>query len=129
MTNQLYFDSKELRKGNFFNLIGNIRTKEGDLYELEDWIGRGGNAAVFKGRQRITGDECAIKFLMNTNFRSAKRFLREVRLLQSMRGDHITRYHGTGRVKVRRNRATNDNALFFLVMELADSQLAGNDAR
>ena len=123
MTSQLYFDSRELRKGNFFTLKGNIRTNEGTLYELEDWIGRGGNASVFKGRERITGAECAIKFLMNTNFRSTKRFLREVRLLQSMRGDHITRYHGTGRIDVRHNRATKNNALPFVVMELADCNL------
>ena len=123
MTSQLYFDADELRRGNFFNLNGEIRTEEGQLYELEDWIGRGGNASVFKGRQRITGEECAIKFLMNTRLRNTKRFLREVRLLQSMRGDHITRYHGTGRVSVRRNRATKDNALPFVVMELADRNL------
>ncbi|MEX0959199.1 MAG: serine/threonine-protein kinase [Burkholderiales bacterium] len=123
MTSQLYFDTDELRKGNFFNLNGEIRTEEGQLYELEDWIGRGGNASVFKGRQRITGEECAIKFLINPRVRNTKRFLREVKLLQSMRGDHITRYHGTGRVIVRHNRATKDNALPFVVMELADCNL------
>lgn len=123
MTSQLYFDSAELRRGNFFELSGEIRTEEGQLYELEDWIGRGGNASVFKGRQRITGEECAIKFLMNTRLRNTRRFLREVKLLQSMKGDHITRYYGTGRVTVRHNRASRDNHLPFVVMELADCNL------
>ena len=123
MTNQLYFDSQELRKGNFFILNGDIRTEEGSLYELEDWIGRGGNSSVFKARHRITGDECAIKFLMNMSWRNAKRFLREVRLLKWMRGDHVTRYHGTGHVKVRHCRTKRNSTLPFFVMELADCNL------
>lgn len=123
MANQLYFDVAEFRRGNFFTFNENIRTEEGDLYELEDWIDRGGNASVFKGRHRITGDECAIKFLMNTSNRSTKRFLREVKLLKSMRGDHITRYHGTGRITVKHNRTNKSKVLHFLVMELADCNL------
>ena len=123
MTSQLYFDPQELRKGNYFYFDGRIRTDEGVSYELEDWIDRGGNASVFKGRQRITGDECAIKFLMNTSARGSKRFLREVKLLKSVRGDHIIKYFGSGRVGVKHNRATRDHILPFVVMELADCNL------
>ena len=123
MSSQLYFDPEHLRRGNFFNLKSEIRTEEGYPYEIEDWIGRGGNATVFSGRQRSTGEECAIKFLMNTGWRNTKRFLREVKLLKSMSGDHITRYHGTGRVTVRHHKGSRDNQLPFVVMELADSNL------
>ncbi len=123
MMNNLYFDPDQLRRGNFFILKSEIRTDEGDPYELEEWIDRGGNAAVFKGRHRITGDECAIKFLMNSGWRNAKRFLREVKLLKSMHGDHITQYHGAGRVTVRHNRASRDQQMPFVVMELADCNL------
>lgn len=123
MTNRLYFDPKELRRGNFFNLNGEIRTEEGHLYELEDWIGRGGNASVYKGIQRVTGEECAIKVLMNTGLKSTKRFLREVKLLRSIQGDHITQYHGFGRVHVRHDRAGQGISLPFVVMELADCNL------
>lgn len=122
-TDQLYFDSGELRRGNFFNLKSEIRAEDGHYYDLENWIGRGGNAAVFRGRQRATGEECAIKFLMHTGRRNAKRFLREVRLLKVMRGDHITSYHGTGRVTVRHNKSSRDNQLPFIAMELADCNL------
>lgn len=122
-TSQLFFDEKELRRGNFFDLKGDIRTKEGQLYEIEEWVGRGGNASVFKGRQRITGDECAIKFLMHTRIRDAKRFLREVTLLQSIQGDHVIRYHGTGRVRVEHNQSKQKISLPFIVMELADCNL------
>lgn len=122
-TDRLYFDLEELRRGNFFNLKSKIRADEGHSYELEDWIGRGGNAAVFRGRQRATDEECAIKFLMHTSRRNAKRFLREVRLLKVMQGDHITSYYGTGRVTVRRNKSSRDNQLPFIAMELADCNL------
>ena len=123
MISELYFDLKELRRGNFFRLDGEIRTEEGHPYELEDWVGRGGNAAVFRGRQRITGEECAIKFLMNTTMTSAKRFLREVKLLKLVHGFHLARYHGTGRATVRHNKRFQDNQLPFVVMELADCNL------
>ena len=127
MTSQLYFDAQELQKGNFFNLNDQIRTEEGNLYELEDWIGRGGNASVYKGRHRITGEECAVKFLMNTwvrhRIRNTKRFLREIKLLKSIKGDHITQYYGSGRVSVRHNKKSQDSVLPFVVMELADHNL------
>lgn len=123
MASDLYFDAQALRKGDFFKLNEDIRTEEGSLYELEDWIGRGGNASVFRARQRTTGDERALKFLMNTSFRSTKRFLREVKFLGSVQGHHIARFHGAGRVNVRHTRANKDNALPFFVMELADCNL------
>ena len=122
-TSQLYFDSEALLRGNFFDLKSEIRAEEGHSYELEDWIGRGGNAAIFRGRQYATGKECAIKFLMNTSRRNSERFRREVRLLKVMQGDHIASYHGTGRVTVRHNRSSLDNQLPFIAMELADCNL------
>ena len=128
MNNLLYFDLDELDRGNFFKLKSEIRAEEGHSYELEDWIGRGGNAAVFKGRQRATGKECAIKFLMYTSRRNperTKRFLREVELLKVMQGDHIPSYYGTGHVTVRRNRRNKSSRdeLPFIAMELADRNL------
>lgn len=123
MTPEIYFDAEELKRGNFFKLNSEIQTEEGHSYELEDWVGRGGNAAVFQGRHRVTGEEYAIKFLMNTHFRSTKRFLREVKLLQSISGDHITTYYGAGRIVVRHNKRSGDHRLPFIVMELADCNL------
>ena len=123
MTNQLYFDDRQLQRRNFFILKSEIRTEEGDPYELEEWIGCGGNAAVFKGQQRITGDECAIKFLMRRGESNLTRFHREVELLKSIQGDHITQYQGTGSVTVRHKRDSCDRQMPFVVMELADCNL------
>ena len=123
MTSYLFFDFNEYKKGNFFNLDSIIRTDEGRSYELEEWIGRGGNAAVFQCRESATGEEYAIKFLMKTNTISDERFLREVELLRLVTGDHITKYHGSGRVCVRRNKSKKKNSLPFIVMELANCNL------
>lgn len=123
MSSHIYFDAEELGRGNFFNLNSEILTAEGNSYELEEWIGRGGNAAVFSGRQRVTGEECAIKFLINTGLKSRKRFVREIKLLRLIHGDHITRYHGAGHVTVTHNKRPRDNQLPFVVMELADKNL------
>ena len=122
-TSLLYFDLDTLKREIFYRVKSEIRTEDGQLYELEEWIGRGGNAAVFRARQRVTGYECAIKFLMKTSPWNTRRFSREVTLLRAMRGDHIVIYHGTGKVKVRHSKRTRDNILPFLVMELADSNL------
>lgn len=122
-TKQLYFDSEQLDQGNYFNLHSEILTEEGHHYELEDWINRGGNATVYQCRHRVTGEEYAIKFLMNLRFNNTKRFLREVKLLQSIQGDHITKYHGTGRVTVKHNKYAQCRLVPFVIMELAERNL------
>ena len=123
MTSQIYFDSTELRNGNYFRLKSEIRTMEGHSYELEEWLGRGGNAAVFQCRDRVTDDPYAIKFVLNAGITSTKRFLREVKLLKSIQDDHVTRYQGMGRVRVRHRKANTDKKIPFVVMELADCNL------
>ena len=123
MATEIYFDRAALRRKDFYRLNSEIRTEDGKRYELEDWIGRGGNAAVFRARQRITDEECAIKFLMATGTNNARRFQREIRLLKAIHGDHIIVYHGTGQAEVKHNKHRNDTRLPFVVMELADGDL------
>lgn len=123
MIRYLFFDPDEYKRGNFFNIGSRIRTNEGRSYEIEEWIGRGGNAAVFQCRENATGEEYAIKFLMQTSRRSAKRFLREVKLLKLVTGDHITKYHGSGKVRVRHSKTKREISLPFIVMELANCNL------
>lgn len=122
-TKQLYFDVAQLKQGNYFNLNSEIQTKEGHFYELEDWVGRGGNAAVYQCRNRVTGEEYAIKFLMDLRLTNTKRFFREIKLLRSITGDHIIKYYGTGRVSVSHNKNKQVHKLPFVVMELADCNL------
>ncbi len=124
MSDRIFFDPEEFRKGNFFELSSrDLTTEEGNSYELEDWIGRGGNAAVFRCRDRVTGEEHAVKFLMRRGTQSAKRFLREVKLLRLVEEDHIGKYHGNGRVEVKHNKNSQVRKIPFIIMELADCNL------
>lgn len=124
MIDQIYFDSEELRRGNFFELSSRkLTTKEGNLYELGDYIDRGGNAAVFRCRDRVTGEERAVKFLMNHGWRNTKRFLREMKLLELVEEDHTPKYYGSGRVTVTNNKSKSTRNIPFMIMELTDCNL------
>lgn len=124
MIDQIYFDSEELRRGNFFELSSRkLTTKEGNLYELGDYIDRGGNAAVFRCRDRVTGEERAVKFLMNHGWRNTKRFLREMKLLELVEEDHTPKYYGSGRVTVTDNKSKSTRNIPFMIMELTDCNL------
>lgn len=130
MINEIYFDLDQFRRGNSFRFPQNsLKTEEGDQYELEEWIGRGGNAAVYKCRNRSSDTEYAIKFLMPHNFRrsairrSTKRFIREIKLLKIVKSEHITSYYGNGRVKGTHNQNGKVSKIPFIVIELADRNL------
>lgn len=118
---QVFFDPQSLRKGHFFKLNGHIQTLAKETYELEEWLGRGGNASVFKCVQSSTGDEFAIKFLMQPNTVSVARFMREIKLLKDLVDDHIVRYIGAGRAAVSGQQSIH--SLPFLIMELAEKNL------
>lgn len=120
MSNHVYFDMHEGARGNTYRVVGRIETDEGRGYTLDEWINRGGNATVYRCTEEGTGDEYAIKILMNDGRKSAKRFFREVELLKSLTSPHVTRYRGAGKMKLA-SRSTRK--VPFVVMELADQSL------
>ena len=125
MSNRIYFDPK-YRKKHSFRLNEEIRTDGNHLYEINEWLGCGGNATVYSCQNSITGDEYAIKFLVNSNFPKVHRFDREVGILQSISHDHIVKYFGVGKIKVtefRGNKNCGNKSLPFVVMELAEDDL------
>ena len=124
MSNQLYFDERRLSEGDFYTLDGEIRVNGGKLLDIEEWIGRGGNASVYKGLYRVSGDVCAVKFLMNTGRLNTKRFAREAKLLKRLQGKHVTNYHGFGRVSAIHHRTERRGRFSFIAMDLADRNLS-----
>ena len=124
MSDRVFFDHSESRNGNFIRLSSsNMTTAEGDLFELENWINRGGNAAIFKCRERISGDEYAVKFLLKTGSNNLERFQREIRLLRLVEGDHIVKYHGTGWIEGVENMSSRVREVPFVIMGLASRNL------
>jgi len=62
----------------------NIRISNGEEYSLEESLGAGGFAEVFKGKHLLTGDQVALRF--NFNPRGNKQLQREFKILEDLRG-------------------------------------------
>lgn len=121
MINQIYFDPEQLAKGQTFQFEEPLTTEDGRTYELGDWIARGGNGSVFRCTERSTGDEYAVKFLMQSGGRISQRFFKEARLLKELKHEHIVQYRGTGRTKAA---SASGKRFPFIIMEVADRNLS-----
>lgn len=71
-------------------------------YEVQDTIGEGGYARVFRCRHRQTGQVAAIKLLKaeQASERGRARFAREVRVLTSLKHSAFAEIHDEGEVEV-----------------------------
>lgn len=123
MKSQIYFDNSELRKGYFYNLESEILSEDEFHFELGDWVGRGGNASVFTCTNKSSGEEFAIKFLLNSSDTNIKRFYKEIELLKQLDSDHIAKYKGTGKIRVSSPKKKDQMEFPFLIMDLAECNL------
>lgn len=117
---RIYFSPDDLRKGKFFSIGNLIVGEDGRSYELGEWIARGGNATVFRCRERSTGDELAIKFLLLPGRRVTERFSRESQLLSKLKHNHIVAYKTSGKIRPQNDRR---RSIPFIVMEVAEHNL------
>ncbi len=122
MSNRIYFDVTELKRGRSLELVGDIIDDNGHKYELGEWIGRGGQAAVFSCQDSATGEEFAVKFLLNHGHNIRRRFSREVRLHRRLVDQHLVQMRGTGSVEAVDTKSSAYKVL-FIVMERADGNL------
>lgn len=116
---QVYFDEDALRKGDVFVIPDSIRGNNGSSYEVNEWLGRGGNGAVFACYERATGDAYAVKFLLLRGLGITKRFKREAKLMKAVRHEHVVSLITDGNVSTMNSRGR----LPFIVMERADDNL------
>ncbi len=82
-------------------------------YELSELLGEGGEARVYRARDRKTGEDCAVKILRSELSKDptvVKRFIAESKLLQDLASPHI----------VRGMRVAREGAVIFSVMEIID---------
>lgn len=92
-------------------------------YELQDKIGSGGMALVYRAVDRVTGGRVAVKLLRPHLARLAEqrvRFLREVRAARAARHENIVEIHEVGE--------TLDGDA-FMVMELIEGATIGDSVR
>ena len=124
MNTKVYFNKNDPRRGKYYDLKEEIRSKEGGSFEIEEWINHGGNASVFRGYNRSTDMKCAIKFLMKSNNTTANnRFTREIDLLKQINEGHTIGYLGSGKVSACHNITKENTHIRFIVMELAERNL------
>ncbi len=73
----------------------------GERFLLEELAGSGGMGAVFRARDRTTGEPVALKMLHGTAASDgAERFAREIRVLAALRHPGIVRYIADGRTPI-----------------------------
>jgi eukaryotic-like serine/threonine-protein kinase len=83
-------------------------------FEIEERVGSGGMASIYRAKDRLTGELVAIKVLRGTAY--ADRFLREARLLSELKHPAIVRYIDHG--------STEQGELFLAMEWLAGEDLA-----
>lgn len=84
-------------------------------YELFEQLGEGGEARVFRARDRNTGDSCALKVLRSELCKDAtvvKRFVAESKLLQELDCQNI----------VRGFRVAREGKIFYCAMEIIEGK-------
>ena len=118
----IFLDEDNLKAGNYFIPIDGIRSDIGEEYEINEWIGRGGNAAVYSCVEAKSGTAYAIKFQLSLSEKRIKRFYREIQLIKKVTHEHLIKYvdHGVASCQ-KKNKKKID--IPFVVMELAESNL------
>lgn len=114
-----------LWKGDIFSIPSNISSDCGRVFEVEERIDAGGNGAVYKCVEATTGDEYAVKFLLNYDNQNKRyrRFDFERKQLSKLSHGHLIRFEAEGSIRSERKlrgRRSRKQVDFF-IMELADS--------
>lgn len=112
----VYLHQKDLDSGRYFD-IPSITSDSGNTYDIEDRIGEGGHAAVYKcARDR---QEYAIKFQLNFNQKAVKRFCNSIEVLKKLKHDCLLKHIDSGNIDITKNKRTIK--IHFLIMELYEN--------
>ena len=120
---QLQVNKGQLRRGRVSDVRGEVATCTGRRYQIEDQVGKGGNAGVYRCVDTITGELCAIKFPAYLSTKAEKRFEREIRLLRSLDSPHILPYVDSGRALIEKHENRDPHWIKFVITELAVENL------
>lgn len=86
-------------------------------FELDQPVGSGGMATVYRARDRDSGDWVAVKLLHNQGSKESERFAREAQLLAELRHPGIVSYIAEGKA---------DSGHHFLAMEWLSGEDLGS---
>lgn len=109
---------------NFYEIPTRLTANSGENYEIQEYIGAGGNAAVYECIDS-EGNEYAIKFLLNLSNQSRMRFKQEIRTLRNVSHPHLIQCLDEGKVKGQTvNRGKKEEWIIpYMIMEKADINL------
>lgn len=118
--------SLSLRNANpFFKVENFITGISGKKYEIGERIGAGGNAVVHKCQEEVSGDEFAVKILLNITDQWAKerlaRFEIEIKVLKEIKHYQLTEYIDEGWLTATKEQESGK--LRYVIMPLAKSNL------
>ena len=107
----------------FFEIPETIYTENG-RYELSESLGVGGNSAVWECLDN-EGELYAIKFQLNLNEQSKKRFSQEVKLHSQLTHEHFIHYIDRGEVSAFEQLKNGNRkcTIPFIIMEKAEKNL------
>lgn len=107
--------------GKKYEIPAQIFAESGKNYVVEERLGHGGNAVVHKCYDGFSGEEFAIKFLLNEQQLRKTRFEREKEFLSKCKHQHIVRYYDNGNVEGRlKTNRIYKKKIDFIVMELSE---------
>src|SRR6185503_2719756 len=89
-------------------------------FEIQELVGSGGMAHVYRALDRASGEIVAVKLLLAERFGNAARFLREAELLAELRHPGIVRHVGHG---------TDASGLPYLAMQWLECEDLGKRLR
>lgn len=107
-------------KHKIYSINPKIYTDSNEVYEIQEYLGSGGNAVVYDAID-CEGVSYAVKILLNLSSQSRKRFQQEINVLKEQKHPHLIRCIDDGYIKASREGRTCE--LPFMIMEKADSDL------
>jgi serine/threonine-protein kinase len=106
---------------NSYDIPNPIIADSHEKYEVMEYIGSGGNAAVYEVID-IDGDVYAVKFLFNLGYKNRRRFKQEIRVLREISHPHLIKCIDEGTV-IGKMKGDKTVEIPFMIMEKADTDL------
>lgn len=107
----------------FFDIPDSI-VASGKRYDLTESLGSGGNSTVWECIDN-SGIVFAIKFQLNLNNESRRRFEQEIKIHKNLKHPHFVKYIDSGETKAKeiRKNGSKECSIPFIIMEKADMNL------
>lgn len=105
---------------NVYSIKPQIYADSGEVYDMQEYLGSGGNATVYEVID-CEGTAYAVKILLNLSARNISRFQQEIRVLREHNHPHLIKCIDEGTIEA--TKEGKKYTLPFMIMEKADYNL------